>query len=283
MSTLQFHYLQIGHCRHLEVVAASGGRFKRVDFPSFCALIIHPVEGVWLFDTGYSEHFFTATQSFPERLDRLALPVELPEEQGLLPQLDKLGLSAGDIRGVIVSHYHGDHVAGLRDFPNARFLAGAQASSEQHHLASHPFAASCQGKLPKLLPDDYWQRLIEIETFREQPLPRYLRPFDSGFDLLGDGSLLAVPLPGHSAGQMGLWVANAGGRGVLLVADACWLLDACRERRLPLPLTNLLTHEVRQYQDTFFKLSTLINREPGLQVLPSHCTASGRRYIDESA
>ena len=34
-------------------------------------------------------------------------------------------------------------------------------------------------------------------------------PFTHGFDLIGDGSLIAIPLPGHTAAQMGLVVRRA--------------------------------------------------------------------------
>jgi glyoxylase-like metal-dependent hydrolase (beta-lactamase superfamily II) len=122
MRSVQFHYLRVGHCRQLEAVAMSGGRLAHVEFPSFCAVIVHPAEGVWLFDTGYSDHYFDATRTLPEKLYRLALPVGLPDDERLSVQLSGLGFAPSDIRGVIVSHYHGDHVAGLRDFPKARFF-----------------------------------------------------------------------------------------------------------------------------------------------------------------
>jgi glyoxylase-like metal-dependent hydrolase (beta-lactamase superfamily II) len=134
-----------------------------------------------------------------------------------------------------------------------------------------------------MLPEDFWLRLSDIENGIERSLPKYLAPFCSGFDLPGDGSILAVPLPGHSAGHIGLWIADADGQGVFLVADACWSLPACREGRLPMSFMNMFTNNPGQYRETFSKLSVLINREPWLHILPSHCAESRGRLLDESS
>ena len=53
--------LRAGSCRHLECMADRGGRMAQVAFPALCGLIRHPSQGWILYDTGYSEHFFMAT------------------------------------------------------------------------------------------------------------------------------------------------------------------------------------------------------------------------------
>src|ERR1035437_2671302 len=84
--------LRVGACRHLECVAARGGRLALVDFPALSGLIRHPTHGWILYDTGYAEHFFTATDTFPERLYRTVLPVDLPANEILLNQLKQRGI-----------------------------------------------------------------------------------------------------------------------------------------------------------------------------------------------
>ena len=70
-------------------------------------------------------------------------------------------------------------------------------------------------------------RLMPVEECPPAELPRGL---GAGFDLFGDGSLLAVPLPGHALGHFGLvWPE----KGLLYAVDAQWLLRAIMERRLP--------------------------------------------------
>ena len=263
-------------------MAVRGGRFSPIEFPSFCGLIHHPQAGWLLFDTGYADHFFTATQHLPERLYRMALPVALPKEERLLTQLATRGLTAADISYVIVSHYHGDHVAGLRDFPRAKFIASKAATQEIQALTQHPWRATLAGKLPGLLPENFHARLSYAEDHRLTELPQWMAPFTQGFDLLGDGSLLALPLPGHSAGQLGLFIPDANGRPALLAADACWSLPACREGRLPSAITKIIAPHGKAYEHTFFQLSALANREPDVNILPSHCTASWRALNEDS-
>lgn len=282
MTRVSMEYLRVGQCRHLECIAARGGDWKMIEFPSLCGLIKHPDHGCILFDTGYADHFHERTQSFPENLYRLALPVSLPHEQKLLSQLKARGVSPEDISLVIVSHYHGDHIAGLRDFPNARFIASREDSDDIAQLLGKPFRATLQGKLPTLLPEDYFQRLDYVERFSFSKLPQWMKPFDEGFDLLGDGSLIAIRLPGHSAGQIGLFIPDADGRPVFLVADACWSLEACQQARLPSVLAGLAISDNTAYAKTFNSIGVLASREEAIAVLPSHCVGSWNKFQDGS-
>jgi glyoxylase-like metal-dependent hydrolase (beta-lactamase superfamily II) len=269
-TTVSLHLLRVGACRHLERMADRGGRFKSVDFPALCGLIRHPTQGWMLYDTGYAEHFFSATQTWPERLYR-ALPVHLAPSELLSHQLAQHGIGVADVGTVIVSHYHADHIAGLRDFPNARFLALAADTSALMALQGHRWRATFKGQLHGLLPTDFLSRLCEVDRLPLFTLPNWMSPFRQGFDLLGDQSLIGVPLPGHSHGQLGLWLPDADGRSAFLVADACWSLPACRAGRLPSRLTTFVGANGKRYQDTFFGLQTLALREPALSLLPSHC------------
>ncbi|KAF7600723.1 MAG: MBL fold metallo-hydrolase [Candidatus Dactylopiibacterium carminicum] len=281
MTRVSLEVLRVGACRHLECMAARGGRWRLVDFPALCGLIRHPTRGWLLYDTGYADHFFTATAGWPERLYRTALPVELPTNEILGTQLAAWNLRLADIGTLIVSHYHGDHIAGLRDFPAARFIALQADSAPFMALRGKRWRATLGGHLPGLLPDDYASRLTFAETCPLRDLPGWLAPFTQGFDLLGDGSLLGVPLPGHSHGQLGLFMPDADGRPVFLIADACWSLPALREGRPPAFPAMLLSAERQRFHHTFNALAGLAAREPAIALLPSHCPAAWQEYQNE--
>jgi glyoxylase-like metal-dependent hydrolase (beta-lactamase superfamily II) len=283
MSAVELHLLRVGACRHLECMAARGGRWTSIEFPALCGLIRHPERGWLLYDTGYSEHFFAATNAWPERLYRTALPVELPQEQGLATQLAGFGLAPADIGTVIVSHYHGDHIAGLRDFPNARFIALDADTGRFAALAGQRWRATLGGHLPGLLPDDYFERVDAADACPRRDLPDWLQPFETGFDLLGDGSLLGVPLPGHSHGQLGLFMPDADGRPAFLVADACWSKPALIEGRLPSRLALFVNAERQRFVRTFNGLTGIVRREPAVAVLPSHCPVAWREFKEMKA
>ncbi len=282
MTAVSLQLLRVGACRHLECMSARGGRWTPVEFPALCGLIRHPERGWLLYDTGYAGHFFAATDAWPERLYRVALPVELPAAEILQTQLAGFGLSPSDIGTVIVSHYHGDHIAGLRDFPNARFIALSADTEHFTALAGKRWRATFGGHLPNLLPGDYLERVADADACPKRNLPDWLAPFEIGFDLLGDSSLLGVPLPGHSLGQLGLFIPDAHGRPTFLVADACWSLPALRDGRLPSRLALHVNAQRRHFVETFNGLSCIARRETVVAVLPSHCTAAWQEFRDDS-
>ncbi len=279
--TVSVKFLRVGQCRHLECVAARGGRLAMVDFPSFCGLIRHPDVGWILYDTGYAEHFFSVTQPMPERLYRTSLPVDLPKEETLSVQLQQYGVSPADIGFVVISHYHGDHIAGLKDFPHARFIALRADTDQVQAVQGQRWRATLQGLLPGLLPDDFFARLNDADDLPRKELPAWMSPFTEGFDVFGDGSLLGIALPGHSRGHLGLLIPDADGRAILLAGDACWSLPACREGRLPSPFAMLITANPSLYRKTFTALQTVANREPDLRILPSHCVPSWEAFRHE--
>ncbi|MDA3876997.1 MAG: MBL fold metallo-hydrolase [Halothiobacillus sp.] len=279
MSTaVRLRMLRVGACRHLDCMAARGGRLGLVDFPALCGLIHHPNHGWILYDTGYAEHFFDATQTWPERLYRMALPAQLPPNEALVNQLMTLGITPADISMVIVSHYHGDHIAGLKDFPNARFIALRADTDRLKSLNGHRLKATMDGLLLSLLPANFFSRLHDAETCRSLALPDWMAPFSTAYDLLGDGSILGVPLPGHSDGQLGLLIPDANGRPAFLVADACWSLPACKEGRLPSRFALFVNADRQRFQETFLGVRALALREPEVSILPSHCTVAWEEY-----
>lgn len=248
-------------------------------FPAYCVLIEHPDRGWMLFDTGYARRFFPSTEPFPERLYRTILPVVLAEEEDLLAQMKSRGVEPRDVGTVIVSHYHADHVAGLRDFTNAHFIAGSM-DTRALWCAGNRWKDTARGFLPALLPDDFASRVTDAESFPVVDLPVWMAPFALGFDLVGDGSIVAVPLAGHSLGQIGLLIADAGGRPVFLVADACWSMPACRAGSMPSRLLSFVHADARRYAETFFALRRLDAREPSVALLPSHCADSWSAFSD---
>ncbi len=240
-----------------------------MEFPALAALILHPVEGAVLFDTGYDPAFFEATRTWPERLYRWATPVDLPPGAAVADQLPRLGVAAGDVRAVVISHFHGDHVAGLHRFPNARFYC-ARAGLEQVRRKGR-FTRVRQGLLADLVPRDIDSRVTFFEDLPSRALGPDLTPFETGADLFGDGSLLAVSLPGHCPGHRGLVVREESDRLRFLIADAAWSSGQVRDDVPPPRLTTALLGQTGPYRATLNALHRLWRRNPDIVLTPSHC------------
>jgi glyoxylase-like metal-dependent hydrolase (beta-lactamase superfamily II) len=269
---VELHLLEVGYCRHPEWITIRGGSWRACRFPALSVLILHPEAGAILYDTGYADRFEAATSPIPERLYRWLTPVKLPPEQQLAAQLLRFGQHPNDIRRVLISHMHADHIAGLRDLPRARFTAIGADVDAVRRLGR--VAGVRKGFLAALLPPDFAARLDLADTCPSRELGTGWAPFSHGFDLVGDGTLVAVPLPGHSAAQMGLVVRGLDGRRCLLAADACWSVRAFREDRLPSWLARPALHDWRAYRQTIGALGALARAQPELPIVPSHCAAS---------
>lgn len=265
----RIHLLQTGACAHPEIASIKGGRLAPAAFPALSALILHPTEGALLWDTGYDPAFFHATRRWPERLYALATPVSFAHDDAVARQIVRFGLTPGDVRGVIVSHFHGDHVAGLAAFPDARIYC-ARAGLTQVRAVSR-FAGVRQGILPQLVPPDAETRAVFFEDRPRRDLSSDLLPFRSGADVLGDGSLLAVELPGHCVGHWGLAVRGEDDRWRLFVGDAAWSRRAIRENRPPPRLTTDLLGRTAPYRRTLADLHALHARGTDTVLAPSHC------------
>ena len=260
--------LAAGHCTHLERMVMAGGALRQVKFPSLVGVIRHPTRGVILFDTGYSRRFFDETRAWPALIYGKTTPVVYCEADGVAAQLAARGIRADEVSLVLLSHFHADHVGGARDFPQARFVCYADAYQRIRDLTG--FAALKQAFLPGLLPPDFAARIAAVEDLKEVELPARLRPFEVGRDLLGDGSVVVVPLPGHAVGHYGVLV-DTDPAPTFLVADACWLSRAYREHLLPHPLAYLIFDDPAAYRASLRRIHELHRQDPLVQILPSHC------------
>jgi glyoxylase-like metal-dependent hydrolase (beta-lactamase superfamily II) len=269
---VKFDLLKVGHCQHPECAALRGGGRRAIDFPALVGLIEHPQRGLMLYDTGYSRHFHGATRRFPECLYRMITPVTLPPEEELLAQLESRRIRAPDIETIFISHFHADHVAGLRDFPRAKFIAtrAERALCEKKGRVDRLLRAY----LRELLPEDLEERLQYADTMPQVRLSAAWSPFEAAHDLLGDASMLGIDLPGHTASQLG--VAFHAEEPVLLIGDACWKIEGLVRDKKPSRLAYVLFDNSEAYNATFAKLRALHFSAGAPLIIPSHCITTWR-------
>lgn len=272
MTRVQLTVLRVGHCRHPECIAIAGGGWRLAEFPALVGLIRHPSAGAILFDTGYAEHFFAATARWPERLYRWVTPVDLPQNECLGAQLRREGIALHEVTHVFVSHLHADHIAGLRDLPRARIWCADAALRGARQLGR--LTRLRQATLLDLLPDDFTRRHAVFESATHAQLPAAWNALGDGHDLLGDGSLWAVPLPGHARGHYGLLLRLPDDRELLLAGDASWGLREGRLRGAAWP-TRVLSDDWTLQQSTLRRLQSVLDQNDGSRmILPAHCAHS---------
>jgi glyoxylase-like metal-dependent hydrolase (beta-lactamase superfamily II) len=279
--TARLELLEVGHCVHPEHVVLRNRRFSPLRFPAIVGVIHHPTEGPILFDTGYSQRFVEATRPFPERFYAWVTPVTIDPERTAVAQLRRRGIRPEDVRTVVVSHFHADHVAGLCDFPRARFVYLERALESFASLGR--VRGTAAGFLRVLLPPDLHARTRLVHTDRETVrLPPSCAPFTSGIDLFADGSVVLVELPGHVEGQLGAFVRAEDGSYDFLVADACWTTESLRRRQLPHPITRALFASYAEYGTTLRRIADLHDRSSEVRIVPAHCDEVRRQRIPSS-
>ncbi|WP_413662116.1 MBL fold metallo-hydrolase [Microbulbifer sp. CNSA002] len=266
---------KVGHCWHPEAVVLRSCTLRKMQFPAYCGLIRHPSKGLMLFDTGYAKRFLKRTSYFPELLYRMITPMELGCKENLILQLAEKGISPDEIKYIFVSHFHADHIAGLLDFPSAKFICSKIAFQEIMRLGR--IRGLLKGYLKALIPTDFNKRCTFVEDLKPVKLDFALSPFVQGFDIFNDGSLMAISLPGHAAGQYGLFCVQDS-NGAFLVGDAAWTKEAYERSVYPSPLTYLIMDSRKLYIETLQKLNLLYGSGSGIKIIPSHCARSVSEY-----
>jgi len=230
-----------------------------VEVPINVFVLEHP-EGLILFDAGLD----TAVLTNPNYVDsaigrffmRRLFRLRLRPDETLTNKLAGLGFSAADVRKVVVSHLHFDHVGGIAEVPQADLLV---SHNEWAQLSgSHPerdfiFRDHVQR------PDARWQFVDFGHT--DDPL---LAPFGGCYDVMNDGSLILLPTPGHTPGSISMLARIKGRAPVLLIGDLAYAADLPMKDQLP------DTGDKAQLLASYAKVRGLKQRLPELIILPSH-------------
>lgn len=131
---------------------------------------------------------------------------ELGPPDEVAAQLRALGIEPAAVTRVVLSHLHTDHVGGLGAFTHASVLVSRLEWERGTGLGGR-----IRGYLPQHWPPGLEPTLID---FRGPAVG----PFRASHDVAGDGRLLLVPAPGHTAGHAAL-LARDGERSWLLAGD----------------------------------------------------------------
>jgi N-acyl homoserine lactone hydrolase len=232
--------------------------------------VIEHARGLILFDTGQDRASVTDGAYFPggptgliySRLARF----DLGEHDTLTVQLATLGYGPADVDTAILSHLHQDHIGGLAELTSANLLVSAAEWAE----LSRP-GPELRGFLRShiQLPGLRW-RQVTMNPAED----RGLAPFTESIDLMGDGSLILLPTPGHTAGSLSLLVRRANRPSLLLVGDLTYGAGLLQRGQVP------GVGNRRQLAQTTRKVLTLAEHEPGLVVLPAHDPTAAQRLLD---
>jgi glyoxylase-like metal-dependent hydrolase (beta-lactamase superfamily II) len=195
-------------------LVSCSGHWRRHEFPIRYGLLEHPSRGFVLIDTGYSPDLFHSRDMHVTIYRNLLRPRLIGAGEAMVV-VTALGARPSDVRHIVLTHLHADHMCGLQHFPNAT-LHGS-AATLQGWENQHGFSSVHKGYFASLLPALSDRNVTPVENAPVVALPWG----GTGHDIFGDGSVVTVDLPGHMPGHMGVFFPKVP-KPVLHAADVDW-------------------------------------------------------------
>lgn len=224
--------------------------------------VIEHQKGLVLFDTGQDRASVMDEGYFPRGIagflySRLAR-FSIGKEDTLEAQLRELGYDIADVRVVVISHLHQDHIGGLRELSHAQIIVGTGELA-----AARQNFAELNGYLRRhiFLPGLNWKTV------------------DDSLDVFEDGSLTVLPTPGHTPGSLSMLVHHSGLSPLLFVGDLTYDVTLLARERVPGvgSKAGLLssTRRVAEYAVQYPGLVVLAAHDPAARRLLTAATSTG--------
>ncbi len=222
--------------------------------------VIEHEKGLVLFDTGQDRAVLTDPDYWPAGFTgtvmRHLFKFHIEPDETLTRQLEKLGYSTDDVSKAVFSHLHGDHTGSIGEILHADLIVSNEAW--EHMLKPHSEREMILRRDIEL-PGAKWQHI----NFEPTDDPA-LAPFEFAFDLMGDGSMILLPTPGHGAGSISMLIRQDNGPPILLIGDLTYRTEFLERFQFP------GTGDKKKLRASFEKVLELKKRMPDLIILASH-------------
>jgi glyoxylase-like metal-dependent hydrolase (beta-lactamase superfamily II) len=183
---------------------------------------------------------------------------EIGEDDRLGHQLARAGVPPETVKKAVISHLHFDHAGGIEDILQAELFASREAW--EHLLGPHPEREAVLRRDVEI-PGAKW-RQVDFQPLTDESLS----PFTTGYDLMGDQSIVLLPTPGHLDGSMSAFVRAD--PPILFVSDLCYREDLLMKEQFP----GTGEHEV--LAESWRKVRALKELHPELLIVPAHDPAA---------
>lgn len=253
---ISFSVVRTGSAVTLDAFAYRGGSWSAARELVFSAVLVRHPAGNLLFDTGLGTRIDAQYEEMPAYLRPLTAYQDVDP---LLDQFAEHEVDPASIDAILLSHLHWDHASGIKDFPDARVML----PKPEHDIAMKPRGA--MGYLPSQLDGEEidWQYL----EFVDQP---YLN-FERSHDFFSDGSVILVPMQGHTPGSMGMFLNFPDGRRYFFTGDTTWAIEGFRIPAEKFMFARKLVKEnAGKTRREIVRVHRLMEALPDMVVIPAH-------------
>ena len=176
--------------------------------PTYAWAVEHE-EGVIVVDTGEASHLLGEPGRSLHPYVRWEVRFRIEPEEEIGPQLKALGISARDVKQVVLTHLHLDHDAGLGHFPQSQILV-----SEGEIRLAKGLMGRIRGYMPQRWPSWFDPTPLDLDHGSFGPFARSRR-------LTAAGDVIAIATPGHTPHHVSVLVED-GDVTFLLAGDTSY-------------------------------------------------------------
>ncbi len=214
------------------------------------ATLIHHPKGDLLIDAGFSHDVLPHIPKLIQLGGRPEIGVPAAE------QLRASGYDFARLRGVIPTHAHWDHIAGLSELPGVPVWLN---TAEQQFIADG-------GKDSALM-----RSYTDVEINRYDFADGAYLGFARSHDVWGDGSVVIVEAPGHTPGSIIVFVTLPSTKRYAFIGDLAWQREGVfLPAEKPWPMRGLVDKDPAAVRAGLEHMAQIHAQFPDLSIVPAH-------------
>lgn len=176
-----------------------GARFYRAWNTGLLSFLVETEQGLVLIDTGLSTGEYAKPSLFTQ-IFRVVTRMTFDPHEAAVTQIEQMGYKAEDVKHIVLTHMHFDHISGITDFPHAKvhiFRKEYEAFlGKRQHFFELAYDKRYLAHQPDIqLYDELGEKWFEFNAVRLPFTPE----------------IWLIPLPGHSRGHCGVAIQKEGG------------------------------------------------------------------------
>lgn len=262
MGAVRLGYFSTGHNISPEAFIYSGGSLTENHTSVYSGMVVQHPKGTFMFEGGIGGDVAAKMLRNFNNFQRNIFAYTA--EGTAREQLEASSLSAADIDFILLTHLHWDHTGVIEGFPDKEIW-----TTEEEFNWGREHGSGADG----FFPEDYMKeglswKFVTFDSVKYES-------FDRSLDLYGDGSIVLVPLPGHTAGSVGMFVTLKNGSRYLFIGDISWSQKALDIPAKRPPLGQHLADKFdEELTASLVQLHHLKKKYPKLQIIPTHDEAA---------